>query len=62
MLHLICCVREADYQPIDAYKGNEEALYNDIAQTWIDAVKALYARGCRYLQFDDSSWGEFCSG
>mgnify|MGYP000322316163 FL=1 len=61
MLHLICCVREADYQPIDAYKGNEEALYNDIAQTWIDAVKALYARGCRYLQFDDTSWGEFCS-
>lgn len=61
MLHLICCVREADYQPIALYKDNEEALYNDIAQTWIDAVKALYARGCRYLQFDDTSWGEFCS-
>ena len=24
-------------------------------------MKALYARGCRYLQFDDTSWGEFCS-
>lgn len=61
MLHLICCVREAHYKPIDLYKDNEEALLNDIAQVWIDAVKALYARGCRYLQFDDTSWGEFCS-
>ena len=22
---------------------------------------ALYERGCRYLQLDDTSWGEFCS-
>ncbi len=61
MLHLICCVREANYQPVDLYKDNEEALFEDIAQTWIDAMKALYARGCRYLQFDDTSWGELCS-
>lgn len=61
MLHLICCVREAHYQPIELYRDNEEALFADIAQIWIDAVKALHARGCRYLQFDDTSWGEFCS-
>ena len=61
MLHLICCVREAHYQPIDIYRDNEEALFADIAQIWIDAVKALHARGCRYLQFDDTSWGEFCA-
>ncbi len=61
MLHLICCVREADYQPIDRYRDNEAELFRDLANTWKAAVKALYARGCRYLQFDDTSWGEFCS-
>lgn len=30
MLHLICCVREENYQPIDLYK-NEDDLYRDIA-------------------------------
>lgn len=61
MLHLICCVREQHYQPIDVYAENPELLFEDLAQTWSDAVKALYARGCRYLQFDDTSWGELCS-
>ena len=61
MLHLICCVRATDYEPIAAYKDNEELLLDDLAKTWTDAMLALYARGCRYLQFDDTSWGEFCS-
>lgn len=61
MLHLICCVREANYQPIDRYRDHEDQLFRDLANTWKAAVKALYARGCRYLQFDDTSWGEFCS-
>lgn len=61
MLHLICCVREVHYQPIERYKDNEALLFADIAQTWRDAVKALYERGCRYLQLDDTSWGELCS-
>lgn len=61
MLHLICCVREENYEAIDLYKNNEKALFDDIAQTWKDAMLALYAKGCRYLQFDDTSWGEFCS-
>lgn len=60
MLHLICCVREENYQPIERYKDNEELLYADIAAAYRDAVKAFYDAGCRYLQFDDTSWGEFC--
>lgn len=61
MLHLICCVREVNYKPIALYQDNDEGLLADIAQTWTDAMLELYARGCRYLQFDDTSWGEFCS-
>ena len=61
MLHLICCVREANYQPIDLYKDDEQKLYDDIAAAYQKAVKAFYAAGCRYLQLDDTAWGEFCS-
>jgi len=59
MLHLICCVREENYKAIDLYK-NEEDLYRDIALAYQEAIKAFYAAGCRYLQLDDTSWGEFC--
>lgn len=61
MLHLICCIREENYNPIEPYRDNATALFADIAQTWKDAMLELYSRGCRYLQFDDTSWGEFCS-
>jgi 5-methyltetrahydropteroyltriglutamate--homocysteine methyltransferase len=60
MLHLICCVREKNYQPIEYYR-DEEKLFDDLAETYRKAVKAFYEAGCRYLQFDDTSWGEFCS-
>ncbi len=60
MLHLICCVREEHYTPIERYKDNEELLFADIAAAYRDAVKAFYDAGCRYLQFDDTSWGELC--
>ncbi len=60
MLHLICCVREANYQPIERYK-DEKVLLDDLAETYQKAVKAFYDAGCRYLQLDDTSWGEFCS-
>jgi len=59
MLHLISCVREQNYQPIDLYK-DEENLYRDIAMAYQDAIRAFYDIGCRYLQLDDTSWGEFC--
>lgn len=59
MLHLMACVRPDSYTPIDLYK-DEDTLFQDIAETYRQAVKAFYEAGCRYLQFDDTSWGEFC--
>lgn len=61
MLYQICIVRDKDYQPIPMYKDNDALLLSDIEKTWTDAMLALYNEGCRYLQFDDTSWGEFCS-
>ena len=63
MLHLIPCVRgKATYRPIDRYAGSDgdERLFEDIAVAYQHAIKAFYDEGCRYLQFDDTSWGEFC--
>lgn len=60
MLHLICCVREPDYQPIDRYR-DEQVLLDDLAAVYQKAILAFYQAGCRYLQLDDTSWGEFCS-
>ena len=59
MVHLICCIRDTAYKPLAIYKDTD-ALLQDIAQTYRDAVHAFYDAGCRYLQFDDTSWGEFC--
>ena len=59
MLHLICCVRAEHYRPIPEYE-NPENLYRDIALAYQKAIRAFYNAGCRYLQFDDTSWGEFC--
>ena len=59
MLHLICCVRATDYAPIPRYE-NEDALFEDIALAYQKAIRAFYEAGCRYLQLDDTSWGEFC--
>ncbi|OBX09632.1 methionine synthase [Gallibacterium salpingitidis] len=61
MLHLICLIRETDYQPIDLYKDNEQQLLADLAQAYRDAIAKFYALGCRNLQLDDTSWGELCS-
>lgn len=59
MLHLICCVREKHYEAIPQYEDQQQ-LFADIAATYQQAVKAFYEAGCRYLQLDDTSWGEFC--
>lgn len=61
MLHLICTVRETDYQPIERYKNNNQQLLDDIADAYISAMQKFYALGCRNLQLDDTSWGELCS-
>ena len=60
MLHLIPCVRgKATYRPIERY-ADESVLFDDIVEVYRDAVRAFYDLGCRYLQFDDTSWGELC--
>jgi 5-methyltetrahydropteroyltriglutamate--homocysteine methyltransferase len=60
MLHLIPCVRgKATYQPIERYT-DEQVLLHDIGIAYQHAIKAFYDLGCRYLQFDDTAWGEFC--
>lgn len=60
MLHLICCIREEHYEPVERYR-DEDALFTDIALAYQKAIRAFYNAGCRYLQLDDTSWGEFCS-
>ena len=61
MLHLICTVRETDYHPIARYQDNNQLLLDDIADAYIKAINIFYAAGCRNLQLDDTSWGEFCA-
>ncbi len=59
MLHLICCVRSEEYTPIKRYE-DMNVLYHDIAIAYQKVIRAFYDAGCRYLQLDDTSWGEFC--
>lgn len=61
MLHLICCIRESQYQPISAYQHNPQQLLEDIALAYKKAIQHFYQLGCRNLQLDDTSWGELCS-
>ena len=61
MLHLICTIRETDYHPIARYQDNNQLLLDDIADAYIKAMNIFYATGCRNLQLDDTSWGEFCA-
>lgn len=60
MLHLIATVRPEAYEPIPLYR-EDAALRKDIVAAYQKAILALYDAGCRYLQLDDTSWGEFCS-
>lgn len=38
-----------------------DAFYADTAAAYADAIRAFYAAGCRYLQFDDTVWAYLCS-
>ncbi len=44
----------------DAYP-NRDAIFGDLATAYQNAIKAFYAAGCRYLQFDDTAWAYLCS-
>ena len=36
-------------------------LIEEATKAYQDAVRAFYAAGCRYLQFDDTAWAYLCS-
>jgi len=40
---------------------DRDAIFDDLAAAYQKAVKAFYAAGCRYLQFDDTAWAYLCS-
>lgn len=60
MLHLLACIRDENYQAIDIYQ-DEDKLFDDIANAYIKAMHKFYDLGLRYLQLDDTSWGQFYS-
>jgi 5-methyltetrahydropteroyltriglutamate--homocysteine methyltransferase len=43
------------------FYSNRDAIFQDLAIAYADAVRAFYAAGCRYLQFDDTAWAYLCS-
>ncbi len=51
---------EADGVDASVYPDHE-ALFDDLAAAYRDAVRAFYDAGCRYLQFDDTVWAYLCS-
>ena len=61
MLHLITQVREKNYVPIERYKDNEALFFDDVVEAYRKALQCLYDLGCRNIQLDDTSWGEFCA-
>lgn len=61
MLHLITQVREKNYVPIERYKENESLFYDDVVAAYRKALQCFYDLGCRNIQLDDTSWGEFCA-
>ena len=61
MLHLITQVREKNYVPIERYKDNEALFFVDVVEAYRKALQCFYDLGCRNIQLDDTSWGEFCA-
>jgi 5-methyltetrahydropteroyltriglutamate--homocysteine methyltransferase len=52
----------AEAEGIDAaFYADRDAILDDLAAAYRDAVAAFYAAGCRYLQFDDTTWAYLCS-
>ena len=40
--------------------GRIDGLLEDIAQAYRQVISGFAAAGCRYLQFDDCTWGMLC--
>lgn len=43
------------------FYADRDALLDDLAAAYRTAVQAFYDAGCRYLQFDDTTWAYLCS-
>jgi len=43
------------------FYANRDAILDDLAAAYRAAVQAFYDAGCRYLQFDDTTWAYLCS-
>jgi 5-methyltetrahydropteroyltriglutamate--homocysteine methyltransferase len=41
--------------------AHRDAIFDDLASAYQQAVRAFYDAGCRYLQFDDTAWAYLCS-
>jgi 5-methyltetrahydropteroyltriglutamate--homocysteine methyltransferase len=41
--------------------ASRDAIFDDLAMAYQNAIKAFYAAGCRYLQWDDTAWAYLCS-
>lgn len=52
MLHLICCVRATDYEPIAAYKDNEELLLDDTSWGEFCSAEKRAAYAARGIDVD----------
>jgi 5-methyltetrahydropteroyltriglutamate--homocysteine methyltransferase len=40
---------------------DRDAIFEDLAKTYRQAIRGFYDAGCRYLQFDDTAWAYLCS-
>jgi 5-methyltetrahydropteroyltriglutamate--homocysteine methyltransferase len=41
--------------------ADRDAIFDDLAKTYRQTIRAFYNVGCRYLQFDDTAWAYLCS-
>ena len=41
--------------------ADRDAIFDDLAKTYKQAIGGFYDAGCRYLQFDDTAWAYLCS-
>jgi 5-methyltetrahydropteroyltriglutamate--homocysteine methyltransferase len=51
---------EPDAVKIKDY-ADRDAIFDDLAKTYRQAIRGFYDVGCRYLQFDDTAWAYLCS-
>jgi 5-methyltetrahydropteroyltriglutamate--homocysteine methyltransferase len=41
--------------------ADRDAIFDDLAKAYRQAIRGFYDVGCRYLQFDDTAWAYLCS-